>query len=52
MFESKFNSPLKKFKNIHDGKTSILFATGPTINEYKPLDNSDSFIKYGVFKHI
>lgn len=48
MFKSKYNKPLEKFKNIHKGKTAILFATGPTIKKYKPLENSDKFIKFGV----
>jgi len=46
--ESTFNKHLEKYKNIHKGKTAILFATGPSINEYKSLENSDDFIKFGV----
>lgn len=48
MYKSQFNKPLEKFKNIHKGKIAILFATGPTIKKYKPLENSDKFIKFGV----
>tara|TARA_B110001450_G_C17526068_1_gene442636 strand:- start:94 stop:747 length:654 start_codon:yes stop_codon:yes gene_type:complete len=48
MYKSKFNKPLEKFKNIHNGKTAILFATGPTIKNYTPLENSEDFIKFGV----
>ena len=48
MYKSKFNKSLERFKNIHNGKTAILFATGPTIKKYTPLKNSVDFIEFGV----
>ena len=45
---SNFNKHLEKFKNIHNGKTGILFATGPSIKNYKSIEKSDNFIKFGV----
>lgn len=28
-----------KYKNIHKGQTLVLLATGPTLNDYKPMEN-------------
>jgi hypothetical protein len=39
------NDCFKKFKDIHKGKSAILFGTGPTLDEYK---NGDRFIKIGT----
>ena len=47
-YNSKFNSHLEKYKNIHKGKNAILFGHGPTLKKYKPLDGSEDFIKIGV----
>jgi hypothetical protein len=47
-FSSKFNSHLEEFKNIHQGKSAILFGHGPTLKKYTPLNNSEDYIKVGV----
>jgi hypothetical protein len=48
MIKSNYNKPLEKFKNLHNGDTAILFATGPSLNKYVPLANSEYYIKIGV----
>jgi len=48
MYKSKFNKHLEQFKNIHPGKSAIIFATGPTVKEYKPLEGSEKTIKIGL----
>jgi hypothetical protein len=48
MYKSKFNKSLEQFNNIHKEKTGILFATGPTIKQYKHIENSENFITFGV----
>lgn len=48
MIKSTYNKSLGRFRNIHSGKTAILFATGPSIKNYKNLDDSENYIKIGV----
>ncbi len=48
MRKSVYNKPLEKFKNIHSGKSSILFTTGPSIKKYKSFKNSEKYIKVGL----
>ena len=48
MIKSKYNKHLLEFKDIHKGQTSIIFATGLSLNKYKPLENSKDFIKFGL----
>lgn len=48
MIKSNFNSSLSKFKNIHKGQSAIIFATGPTIKQYTPFNNSKNCIKIGL----
>lgn len=46
-----FNNKFKRFKNIHSGKTAILFATGPTLNLFNFSlieEKSEDIIKLGV----
>jgi hypothetical protein len=43
-----YNSKLEKFKDLHKGKSVIIFATGPSIKRYKPFDGSESCIKVGL----
>ena len=44
--ESNINHIFKPYKDRHIGETGILFATGPTLNSYKPID--EKAIKFGV----
>ena len=48
MYKSKYNKKLNKFKDIHKGKSAILFATGPTIKDYEPFEGSEKCIKVGL----
>ena len=48
MVESKFNKNLSQFKDIHQGKSAIIFATGPTIKQYTPFEGSEECIKIGL----
>ena len=48
MIRSKYNKHLEKIKDLHKYKTAIIFATGPSIQNYKNLDDSDNYIKIGV----
>ena len=48
MIKSKYNQPLEKFKNLHNGGTAILFTTGPSLSKYVSLPNSEKYIKIGV----
>ena len=48
MIESKFNKNLAQFKNIHQNKSAIIFATGPTIKQYTPFEGSKECIKIGL----
>jgi hypothetical protein len=48
MIKSDYNKPLEKFKNIHSGESAIIFATGPSINEYIPFEGSEECIKVGL----
>ncbi len=48
MFKSTYNSSLKRFKDIHKGESAILFATGPSIKDYKWFDGSDNCILFGL----
>lgn len=41
-------NPFLKFKNIHEGKAAILFATGKTLHDYYPTKEDDNAIKVGV----
>jgi hypothetical protein len=50
MIKSKYNKLLEKFKNLHNGDTAIIFATGPSLKNYVPLDNSEKYIKIGLNK--
>jgi hypothetical protein len=50
MGTSKFNKELKKYKDIHKGKTGILLSTGPTIENFIKLEGYENFIKFGVNK--
>jgi len=43
-----YNSKLEEFKDIHKGKSAIIFATGPSIESYKPFDGSKDCIKIGL----
>ena len=38
----------KKFKNIHKGETAIIYASGPSLNNYKTIYGSKKFIHAGV----
>ncbi len=38
----------KKFENVHKGETAILYACGPSLNNYKAIDGSEKFIHAGV----
>lgn len=54
LVESDNNHHLEKFKNVHTGKTAILFATGSSLNDFdKGIfgENYNEFIKVGV-NHI
>ena len=44
--KTSYNSGFLNYKNIHEGKTGILFAPGPSIKKYKPLidDNKSTTI--------
>lgn len=46
--KSTINSYLKEYEGIHEGKTGIVFATGPTLADYKPVPEHDDAIKIGV----
>lgn len=35
------NFIFKRFKNKHKGETAVLFGSGPTANEYKPIEGID-----------
>ena len=48
MYKSIYNKQLEKFKDIHKGKSAIMFATGPTINDYEPFEGSEECIKFGL----
>jgi hypothetical protein len=48
MIESKYNSQLKQFKNLHKGQSAIIFATGPTIKKYSTFEGSKECIKIGL----
>ena len=48
MIQSKFNNKLESLKDKHMGKTAILFATGPSIKNYKPPENSENFLNFGL----
>jgi hypothetical protein len=48
MVPSQYNNPLERFKNIHSGKSAIIFATGPTITSYSSFDDSEGAIKIGL----
>jgi len=37
---------IRAFKNVHRGKSAVLFLTGPTLNDYVPPE--DNLIKVGV----
>jgi hypothetical protein len=36
------------FKKKHEGETGILFATGPTVSKYIPIEEHDKSMKVGV----
>ena len=48
MYKSIYNQTLSKFKNIHNGKSAILFATGPTMEGYEAFEGSEECIKFGL----
>ncbi len=48
MYPSKYNKHLEKFRNVHKGKSAILFATGPSIKNYQPFEGSEEAIKVGL----
>ena len=48
MRKSKYNKPIEKFKNMHEGESAILFATGPSLEQYKPFENSEESLKFGL----
>ena len=48
MYKSIYNKQLEKFKDIHKGKSAIMFATGPTISDYEPFEGSEECIKFGL----
>lgn len=48
MGTAKYNSRLKKYKNLHDGMEFILFATGPTLAKFEKLEGYHRCIKVGV----
>lgn len=37
---------IESFKNVHKGKSSVLFLTGPTLNDYEPPE--DNLVRVGV----
>ena len=47
-YDSKFNSHLEEYKNIHKDQSAILFGHGPTLKKYTPIEGSENFIKVGV----
>ena len=45
---TSYNSGFLDYKNIHEGKTGILFAPGPSIEKYKPLFDDEESINVGL----
>jgi len=48
MMKSDKNEHFIKYKDIHKGKSAILYATGPSIQTYRPIGNSKDYIHIGV----
>jgi hypothetical protein len=45
---SKHNKKLAEFRNIHEGRDSILFCTGPSLHKFNFAPFADDIIKVGV----
>ena len=50
MGTSKYNSGLKKYKDLHRGSEFVLIATGPTLNKFHKFNEYEKTIKVGVNK--
>jgi hypothetical protein len=50
MGTAKYNSGLKKYKDLHRGSEFVLIATGPTLNKFHKFDEYEKTIKVGVNK--
>ena len=48
MLKSDYNKHLYKYKDLHAGQSAIIFATGPSIEDYKKFSESKNFIKIGL----
>ena len=48
MYKSKYNKDLERFKEIHLGEVGVMFATGPTIKEYKSFEDTENAVKFGL----
>ena len=45
---TEYNINFSKFKNIYEGRAGVLFATGPTINNYTPILDHSETINIGL----
>ena len=50
VYISTHNQVFERFKDIHSGKDAIIFATGPSIKEFKLDPQFDNCIKLGLNK--
>jgi len=48
MIKSLYTKSLLKYKNIHHNKSAIIFATGPSIEQYTKFTESEQCIKIGL----
>jgi len=52
MIKSLYTKSLLKYKNIHYNKSAIIFATGPSIEQYIKFTESEQCIKIGLNSEI
>jgi hypothetical protein len=50
--EDKNTNPFSFYKNIHEGRTAILFGSGPSILDFDDKVVSDNILRFGVNDQI